>query len=77
FTSLPWLKFSSISHARHFEFPDSIPKMACGKIYEKEGSMFMPISLHVHHALLDGYHVSLFYSKLEELFKSWKLKGNH
>jgi chloramphenicol O-acetyltransferase type A len=60
FSSLPWIKFTSISHARSFSFPDSCPKISFGKISEVNGVKVMPVSIHVHHALMDGIHVGQF-----------------
>ena len=51
FSSLPWIDFTSISHARNFEFNDSCPKISFGKMTEKDGQKTMPVSVHVHHAL--------------------------
>lgn len=68
FSSLPWIKFTSLSHARQFDHPDSIPKISCGKIVEKNGEYFMPFSIHVHHALVDGFHIGLLEKRLSELF---------
>lgn len=60
YSSVPWLNFTSISHARSFSFNDSIPKISFGKMTEESGRRTMPVSIHVHHALMDGYHVGLF-----------------
>lgn len=65
FSSLPWLSFTSISHARSFSFNDSIPKIAFGKARESQGRMMMPVSVHVHHALMDGFHVAEMLGRLE------------
>jgi len=60
-TALPWLDFNAISHARHFGFEDSSPKIAFGKMTEAaDGTRSMPVSVHVHHALVDGRHVGAF-----------------
>ncbi len=64
FTTLPWLNFTSMSHARHFTFDDSVPKIAFGKLHEADGALHMPVSVHVHHALVDGAHVGQFVDKL-------------
>lgn len=55
---IPWIDFTSLSHARSFSFPDSCPKISFGKMTEKEGIRTMPVSIHVHHALMDGLQVS-------------------
>ncbi len=67
YSSLPWLNFKSFSHARSFSFPDSCPKISFGQMYEKEGEKLMPISIHVHHALMDGFEVGLFVDKFQNL----------
>jgi chloramphenicol O-acetyltransferase type A len=60
YSSLPWIKFTSVSHARSFAFKDSIPKITFGKMTEMNGRKMMPISIHVHHGLMDGWHVGQF-----------------
>ncbi len=73
FSVLPWINFTSIKHARQIPVTDSIPKIVYGKYFEKDGKYFMPISLELHHALLDGYHAGLFYQKWEEIERSLSL----
>lgn len=68
FSSIPWLDFTSLSHARNFDIPDSCPKISFGKMtVDENGKRSMPVSIHVHHALMDGYHVGLFVERLREL----------
>lgn len=66
FSALPWVNFTSLSHARSFTFPDSCPKISFGKLTEKNGKKSIPISIHVHHGLVDGYHVGLFMEEFEK-----------
>lgn len=67
FSALPWINFSSLSHARSFTWPDSCPKISYGKLLDENGTKSMPISIHVHHGLVDGYHVGLFLDALQQL----------
>ncbi|MEY4431947.1 MAG: Chloramphenicol acetyltransferase [Bacteroidota bacterium] len=67
FSALPWINFTSLSHARRFSWPDSCPKISYGKLLDKNGKKTMPISVHVHHGLVDGYHVGLFLDRLQQL----------
>jgi chloramphenicol O-acetyltransferase type A len=67
FSALPWINFSSLSHARSFSWPDSCPKISYGKLIDENGTKSMPISIHVHHGLVDGYHVGLFLDALQQL----------
>lgn len=66
FSALPWLDFSSMSHARGFSLPDSCPKISFGKMTERDGRRTMPVSIHVHHGLADGFHVSRFANGMQQ-----------
>jgi chloramphenicol O-acetyltransferase type A len=70
YSALPWIDFTSISHARSFSFPDSSPKMSFGKMTENNGKKSMSISIHVHHALADGLHVGQYIDLFQELMNS-------
>jgi chloramphenicol O-acetyltransferase type A len=50
YSALPWIDFTSISHARMFSIPDSCPRISFGKMTESAGRRSMPVSIHVHHA---------------------------
>ena len=67
FSAIPWLHFTSISHARSFSHPDSCPKISFVKMTENNGVKEMPVSIHGHHALMDGFHVGLFVDKFQNL----------
>jgi chloramphenicol O-acetyltransferase type A len=67
YSSIPWINFTGLSHARSFSYKDSIPKISFGKVTEHQGIKQMPVSVHVHHALMDGYHVGQYISLFEEL----------
>lgn len=58
FSAIPWLNFTSLSHARNMTFPDSCPKISFGKVIVSDnGTRTMPMSIHVHHGLMDAMHV--------------------
>jgi len=67
FSALPWINFTSISHSRSFTFPDSCPKFSFGKMTEENGRKLMSMSVHVHHGLVDGYHLGLFFEEFERI----------
>jgi len=69
YSAIPWLNFTGLSHARAFSFPDSCPKISFGKMTEAAGRRQMPVSIHVHHALLDGYHVGQYVDLFQELLE--------
>lgn len=65
FTTLPWLHFSSFSHARNWGREDSVPKLAFGRIDVDGARAWLPLSVEVHHALMDGVHVGQFVQRFE------------
>lgn len=68
FSAVPWINFSSLSHARSFTFPDSCPKISFGKMMiGNDGKRTMSMSIHVHHGLMDGYHLGQFVDCFQEL----------
>jgi len=66
FSALPWIDFTSLSHARSLSTPDSCPKISIGKISDRDGRKSFPVSVHVHHGLVDGIHVGQFFDLLQE-----------
>jgi chloramphenicol O-acetyltransferase type A len=68
FSTLPLINFTSFSHARNFTFEDSSPKISFGKmIITENGNRLFSMSIHVHHGLMDGYHVGNFVDLFQKL----------
>jgi chloramphenicol O-acetyltransferase type A len=67
FTTLPWVSFTSFSHARNWGREDSIPKIAFGKFVRENQRTLLPFSVEVHHALMDGLHVARYVNLMEEV----------
>jgi chloramphenicol O-acetyltransferase type A len=65
FTTLPWLHFTSFSHARNWGREDSVPKFAFGRAEPESARLWMPMSVEVHHALMDGLHVGRYVQDFE------------
>ena len=70
FSALPWIQFSSLSHSRSFKKGDSCPKISFGKLSTEADKKIMPVSIHVHHALMDGFHLGLFVNRFQELLNT-------
>ncbi|MCK8519985.1 chloramphenicol acetyltransferase [Aquimarina sp. D1M17] len=67
YSSIPWYSFTGLTHARHFQYKDSIPKISFGK-YTKEGkALQLPIAIYVHHGLMDGYHIGAYLEEFQRL----------
>ncbi len=71
FSAIPWVKFTSVEHAMNSKVPDSVPKITFGKWEEREEKKLMPVSVHVHHALMDGVHVGEFYELFQQLLNEY------
>jgi chloramphenicol O-acetyltransferase type A len=68
FSAIPWVDFTALSHARSFTFADSCPKISFGKMSVSENEKrTMPMSVHVHHGLMDGLHVGQFVDYFQDL----------
>jgi chloramphenicol O-acetyltransferase type A len=62
---IPWVSFTSISHARDSRQKSGIPKVSFGKFREASGRIWMPVSVEAHHALMDGLHAGRFFERLQ------------
>lgn len=65
FSALPWVRFTGLTHARSFTHPDSCPKISVGQTYQAGAATLLPVAVHVHHGLADGYHVGLFLEEFQ------------
>lgn len=70
---IPWITFTSFSHAQCVTHSDSIPKIVFGKVTNKEGKYIIPLSVAVHHGIMDGLHVGRFVEQLEYMFSKPEL----
>ncbi|MCH6257215.1 chloramphenicol acetyltransferase [Puniceicoccaceae bacterium K14] len=67
YSTLPWLKFTSLSHASNFDKRDSIPRLTFGKLSQEKRRWVMPLAIQVNHALVDGAHVGKFVKYFQDL----------
>lgn len=66
-SAIPWIRFTAIQHAMHYHPHDSVPRISWGKIFDEGDKKMMPLSVQVHHALMDARHVGVFYENFEKL----------
>lgn len=72
FSTLPWIQFTGLTHARNYASKDSVPKISAGKCFRDGERMLMPMAIYVHHGLADGYHVHAFIQTLQSYFDEFK-----
>ncbi|MDW7692886.1 CatA-like O-acetyltransferase [Flammeovirgaceae bacterium SG7u.111] len=70
YSTIPWLAFTSMTHAYRIPTKDSIPKIVFGKYHEEHGKGIIPVAVKVHHALMDALHVAKFVQLLESYFNN-------
>ncbi len=63
-SALPCFSFSGHKEPSSGQL-ESIPELAFSKVEETNGKLIMNVSIHVNHALIDGYHVGLFAEKFQ------------
>ena len=66
-STIPWVSFTGFQHAMHFHPSDSVPRITWGKFFESDGKMQMPLSVQVHHAVVDGRHVGQYFQLIEKI----------
>jgi chloramphenicol O-acetyltransferase type A len=66
-TTLPWLHFTSFTHARDLDSGADNPKLAFGQLRADGPHAWLPLAVDVHHALVDGVHVGRFVQGLQAL----------
>jgi len=66
YSVLPWISFTAFAHARQSNRRDAIPKIVFGKYFAEGERIKMPVSVEVHHALMDGVHVAEYFQRLQE-----------
>lgn len=69
---LPWVGFSSVNINVYDEGKFLLPIFTMGKFSERDGKRLLPLSIQVHHAVCDGYHVGLFVEKLQDKINNFK-----
>ena len=67
FSAVPFINFTSLTHARGFSYPDSCPKVSIGKMVEKEDKKIFNVALFAHHGLVDGLDMGKFFDRFQEL----------
>jgi chloramphenicol O-acetyltransferase type A len=69
-TTLPWVRFTSFSNALKGD-GDSVPRIAFGKCSQAGEGWSLPVSIEVHHAVVDGVDVAAFLDHLTRGFATF------
>ena len=64
---LPWTSFEGFNLNLKKGYDYLLPIFTFGKYYEDGGKYYIPLSIQVHHAVCDGFHVCRFLDELQDL----------
>ena len=64
-SSIPWLEFSAFNLNMPGDY--LLPILTIGKHVEREGRIFMPLAIQVHHAVCDGWHLGQFVEQVQAI----------
>lgn len=67
---IPWVKYSHFDVHVFDEGKFLAPVVTWGKYEPKEGKLIMPLTMNIHHAVADGFHLSRFFNEVQELMDS-------
>ena len=68
---LPWVKYKHFDVHVFDEGKFLAPVITWGK-YERNGASYlMPLTMNLHHAVADGFHLSRFFTEVQELIHSF------
>ena len=65
FSPFPWVSYTHISNTESGKKDNATPLFDWGKFYEKDGKIYLPFSVQVHHSFVDGVHIGKLAEKLQ------------
>lgn len=70
-TSFPWAKYTQVTHAHQLDKEFSVPQLVWGKYENENGKIKIPLSIEVHHALVDGLHVGRLIQNIQKKLNTY------
>lgn len=68
---LPWVKYTHFDVHVFDEGKFLAPVVTWGKYEVQNGNALMPLTMNIHHAVADGFHLSRFFNEVQELIDSY------
>lgn len=66
-SAIPWVSFTSLTHAMHYTPTDSVPRISWGKYFWQGDQCLLPLGVQAHHALVNGNDIGAYYQKVQTL----------
>lgn len=70
---LPWVKYKSFDIHVFDEGKYLAPVVTWGKYETENGKTVLPLSMNIHHAVADGWHLSRFFADVHEIINKLKI----
>ena len=67
---LPWIKYKSFDAHVFDDGKYLAPVVTWGKYENENGKLIMPLTLNIHHAVCDGFHLSRFFIEVQNLINN-------
>lgn len=71
-SAIPWTSFTAFELNLQKGYRWLPPVFTVGKFFERDEKLVMPLAVRVHHAVCDGYHVSMFMQDLQRRMDAFK-----
>ena len=68
-SSLPWTAFTGFNLNIFADGSYLMPIFTYGKFFQQDGKYLIPLSIQVHHAVCDGFHVSRLINEIQQTCK--------
>ncbi|WP_407066151.1 CatA-like O-acetyltransferase [Alcaligenes nematophilus] len=65
-SALPWVSFTSFSMQFASLHNLFTPIVTLGKYFERDGKVYIPVAIQLHHAVCDGFHAGRFMTELQK-----------
>jgi len=65
-TCTPWMRITGLNNPAKYNTIDSVPRICWGKYFLQNNEYYIDLAIQVNHAFQDGYHIGMFFSKLNE-----------
>jgi len=69
---MPWVRYKHFDVHVFDEGKFLAPVVTWGKYEQAEGKLLMPLTMNIHHAVADGFHLSRFFREVQELINSFE-----
>ena len=74
---IPWAAFTAFNINVYDAGNYLLPIFTMGRKQEREGRVFLPLALQVHHAVCDGYHAARFIRHLQQSIDDFGRSNQH